>query len=341
LAAFDPAATDNGRSGNGHTVYATVGNGSSNGNGAPAAGGTGGSAVPAVDGAPVAAAGPGSDQASGPGIYGEVSRGDGVGLAQVVVTVADPTGRQEARATTGPDGEYRVALRTGGTYLVVAAAGTYQPHAALVAVADRPARHDVALTGTSGVVGFVHTPDPAGGTRMVPGATVTLIDVGGDVAGTGVADHEGRYRLAGVPDGAYTLTASSPGHQPVAVSLRLEVGATVERDLELPRRSRLVGTVTAASSGRGVGEAIATLVDRSGTVVGSTVTGPDGSFVFDDLAEGTYTLTASGYAPVAQVVQVTAGAEASALVALGTPAGQAPPTVPTHVVEPLDAGGPR
>ena len=58
--------------------------------------------------------------------------------APVVVTVADPTGRQEARTTTDRDGRYAVALRAAGTYLVVAAAGAYQPHAALVVVGPAP-----------------------------------------------------------------------------------------------------------------------------------------------------------------------------------------------------------
>lgn len=174
------------------------------------------------------------------------------------------------------------------------------------------------MTGTSGITGVVRTPDGAGSDRPVGGAAVTLIDVRGDVAAVGAADPAGRYHLGGVPDGSYTLTAASEGHQPVAVSVRLEIGTLVERDLQLPQRSRLTGTVVAASTGRGVDEAVATLVDAGGTVVGSAVTGPDGGFAFEDLPEGTYTLTASGYAPVAQVVHVTAGAQATATVQLGS-----------------------
>ncbi|WP_433290828.1 MFS transporter [Pseudonocardia sp. CA-142604] len=302
------------------------------------------SAYPAAYPAAAPAERPAYTADNGPAVYGTVARADGMGLPQVVVTVADPAGRQEARTTTGQDGYYRVDLRTGGTFLVVAAGGTYQPHAAMVAVGGTPTRHDVALSGASAVVGTVSTPDPATGSRMVAGAAVTLIDVRGDVAAARVTDADGRFQLIGVPDGSYTLTAASPGHQPVAVSVRLDVGATVECDLELPRRSRLLGTVTAASNGRGVPEAIATLVDGSGMVVGSTVTGPDGSFVFEDLAEGVYTLTASGYAPVAQMVQVTAGTQASTVVELGAPNPAATPqaTPPAEpLFEPFDAGGVR
>ncbi|WP_433277353.1 MFS transporter [Pseudonocardia xinjiangensis] len=351
------------------TPLAAAVNGNGNGH-APANGHHVPDAVPApvheqtqatqVPGYPAAAGMPADRPATdnGPAVYGTVSRSDGLGLPQVVVTVADPAGRQEARTTTGHDGYYRVDLRTGGTYLVVAAAGTYQPHAAMVAVGGTPARHDVALSGSSGVVGTVRTPDLISGTRAVAGAAVTLIDARGDVAAARVTDADGRFQLVGVPDGSYTLTAASPGHQPVAVSVQLAVGATIERDLELPRRSRLLGTVTAASNGRGVAEAMATLVDATGTVVGSAVTGPDGSFTFEDLAEGTYTLTASGYAPVAQVVHISAGAQASTVVQLGAPnpanqnpAGQNPagqnPAGPNaappseHLFEPFDAGGVR
>jgi hypothetical protein len=133
-----------------------------------------------------------------------------------------------------------------------------------------------------------------------------------------MADGVGRYQLGGVPDGAYTLTAASAGYQPVAATVWLEDGATIERNLDLPQRSRLVGTVTAAGSGQPVDQATATLVDAGGTVVASTVTGPDGGFAFDDLAAGTYTLTARGYAPVAQTVHVTAGVQATADVSLGS-----------------------
>jgi Carboxypeptidase regulatory-like domain len=133
-----------------------------------------------------------------------VHRGDGLGLAHAVVTVADPSGRQEARTVTDSDGDYRVPLQHGGTFLVVAAAaGTYQPHAAPVAVSDGPVRHDVAPTGTSSVRGTVRADRP------VAGITVTLIDVRGDVAAVGVTGADGRYQLPGVPDG--TSPSPPPG----------------------------------------------------------------------------------------------------------------------------------
>ena len=54
-------------------------------------------------------------------------------------------------------------------------------------------------------------------------------------------------------------------------------------------------------------------------MVATAVTGPDGAFAFEDLPGGTYTLTASGYAPVATIVQVGAGGVTTADVTFPAP----------------------
>jgi len=319
-AARPPSATEGGTDGRSEPAAAVA----AGPGGLPTSASRSDDAPEAAGGLPVAASRPEDDAdgwfataaaepaVDGPGVAGRATRADGQGLASVMVTVADPAGRQEARTTTDDEGRYAVALREAGTYLVVAAAGAYQPHAALVVVGpDAVTRHDVTLAGTSGVHGLVRH-----GGEPVAGAAVTLIDAHGDVAAVGITDGSGHYRLAGVPDGAYTLTAASAGHQPSASSVWLDVGITVERNLDLPQRARLVGTVTAASSGRPVEEATATLVDAGGVVVGTAVTDAEGAFDFADLPPGTYTLTARGYAPAVQTVHVAAGGTATAEITL-------------------------
>lgn len=211
-------------------------------------------------------------------------------------------------------------MPTGGTYHVVAASAALDPHAALVPVADRPVRHDIVLSAGSAVHGLVTSGADA---APVPGASITLIDVQGVVAGTTRSDGGGRYRIHGVPDGRYTPAATVPGHPPPAVSVRLSRGRHTERDLALPARAVLRGTVI--STGALVGHALATLVDAEGRVVASAVTGPDGTFEFADLPAGTYPLTACGYDPVAQVVHVAAGTVATAVVELVPPSAEADP----------------
>jgi EmrB/QacA subfamily drug resistance transporter len=260
---------------------------------------------------------------AGPGVHGAVSRADGNRLGGAAVTVTDQAGRQQGSATTGPDGRYRVTLPVEGTYLVVAASGALEPYAALVPVADRPVRHDIALSGSGGVHGVVTSvvtgADPSGDPAPVAAAVVTLIDVQGAVAGATRTDAVGRYRLPGVPEGRYTLAAAAPGHPPVAVSVRLLAGRHTEHDLALPARTVLRGSVTVVGTGSAVDHALATLADADGVVVASAVTGPDGTFEFGDVPPGTYTLTARGYGPVARVVHVVAGSVATAAVELAPP----------------------
>jgi hypothetical protein len=100
----------------------------------------------------------------------------------------------------------------------------------------------------------------------------------------------------------------------------------LRHDVLLPSRAELQGTVTAASTGRGVAEATATLVDGAGHVVGSATTSPDGRFAFCDLPAGSYTLTASGYAPDVRVVHVGAGGTTDVRIILGG-AGEPAPTL--------------
>ncbi|GAA1872957.1 MFS transporter [Pseudonocardia ailaonensis] len=302
-------------------AFAATGPIPTNGNGSGALNGNGngadGRGRHALSGGLPAAELPPPPVGEGPEVNGIVHRADGTGLPEAVVTLTDPAGRQEGRTVTGQDGTYRIPLANGGTYLVVATSGAFQPYAAMVAVADKPVRHDIPLAGTCGVRGLVR--DGAGG--VITEATVALIDARGDVAATGRPDETGRYTLEGVPEGRYTLTVTGPSFAPVAASVELRTGLTTDHDVELPRRARLTGSVVAASDGRGVGEALATLIDARGTVVASTVTGPDGSFAFENLPGGTYTLTASGYAPVATVVQVGAGGVTTADVEFPAPSG--------------------
>jgi hypothetical protein len=56
-----------------------------------------------------------------------------------------------------------------------------------------------------------------------------------------------------------------------------------------------------------VAHALATLIDAEGAVVGSRLSGPDGTFAFEGLPAGSYTLATSGYAPVANVVALEPG----------------------------------
>ncbi|OLL75146.1 multidrug transporter, MFS superfamily [Pseudonocardia sp. Ae168_Ps1] len=257
-------------------------------------------AAPVAPPAPAAAP---PARGGGPAVTGRVQHGSGDALTGAVVTVARLSGDQVGRTTTDDDGHYRIALDGPGRYLVVAASGALPPHAATVSVGTEPVRHDVRLAGGSGIHGTVQ--DAAG--HGAAGVTVSLIDAGGDVAASGRSGEAGRYALTGVPSGRYTLTAVGEGVDPVAVGVEVPATGSALQDLRLPQRSRLTGRVTAAPDGLPVGQALATLIDSEGAVVGSRLSGPDGTFTFEGLAAGSYTLATSGYPPVATVVALEPG----------------------------------
>jgi len=252
----------------------------------------------------------------GPAVYGFVTGVGGTGIGDAAVTLTGARGEQVARTTTTPDGGYELPLPTGGTYLLVVSSGPLRPSASRVAVADRPARHDVTLAGGGRITGTVHR----GEAEAAAGAAVTLIDARGDVTGTARTDDSGAYCIEGVPAGTYTLTAAPAGHQPVATTVRLADGEAAVVDLQVPVRAGLRGTVTAARTGRGVAEAVATLISPAGEVVGTATTSGDGGFAFADLPAGTYTLTAAGYAPDVRSVRVEPGTTTEVRVVLGAPA---------------------
>ncbi|MFR9805344.1 MFS transporter [Pseudonocardia sp. RS010] len=261
---------------------------------------------------PRAAGGP---DGVGPAVYGFVTGLGGTGIGDAAVTLTGARGEQVARATTAPDGGYEFHLRTGGTYLLVVSSGSLRPSASMVAVADRPARHDVLLAGGGRISGTVDR----GAAGPADDAAVTLIDARGDVAGATRTGETGGYGIEGVPAGTYTLTAALAGHQPVVTTVRLDDGEAAVVDLELPVRAELRGRVTTAQGGPGVADAVATLLSPAGEVVGTVATDADGGFAFADLPEGTYTLTAAGYAPDVRNVRVEPGATTEVRVALGTP----------------------
>ena len=63
-----------------------------------------------------------------------------------------------------------------------------------------------------------------------------------------------------------------------------------------------------STSGRAVSESLVVLMGADGRVVASTVTDGTGRFAVEDLPEGRYLLTASGYAPVTAQVTLARGA---------------------------------
>ncbi|MEV6847475.1 MFS transporter [Actinoplanes sp. NPDC051411] len=274
-------------------------------------------------------------------VSGRVEGADHNPVAGATLTVTDFSGGQLARAVTATDGSYRMVLPTGGSFLLICAAENHQPAASMITVVAGEVQRDVSLSGAGQLEGRVA--DQAG--RPITGAAITLTDARGEVVATAVTTSEGTYALPDLYPAEYTLTATAEGTRPAARTVSLGAGGDNRIDIVLVTNGTLAGVIRAAASGQPVPDASVLAVDGYGTVVGATVTGADGRYEFDDLQPGTYTVTASGYAPVATRVQL-AGDRTDHDILLGQPSanGSSANGKTPHITAfpvPAESGGER
>ncbi|MCA1694124.1 MAG: carboxypeptidase-like regulatory domain-containing protein, partial [Actinobacteria bacterium] len=78
------------------------------------------------------------------------------------------------------------------------------------------------------------------------------------------------------------------------------------QDVELVGAAHLFGAAR-TRAGRPVPDARITVLDQAGNVVAVTHTDAEGEYVLPDLADGDYTISASGYPPVAAQSHLPAG----------------------------------
>lgn len=250
-------------------------------------------------------------------VYGIVTDSGISPVAQAVVTLADMAGRKIGSGYSDHAGRYRLGTATGGTYLLIASAPGHEPIAALVAVGDQPVRHDVILTGAGGLFGRVVLAGTAAAPSADPvsGATVTVIDVRGDVLGTVATAGDGSFSFPHLPKGAYTLMVAAAGHQPVAIPVTIVQGEPTHHEVELVVTGSLHGGVEV--HGMPFEKAGLTLLDETGQVVAEASSDASGRFFFADLQSGEYTLVATGYSPTAVAVQVVDGKPTRADITVG------------------------
>lgn len=137
-------------------------------------------------------------------------------------------------------------------------------------------------------------------------AIVTLTDARGDVIATTRTTRDGTYLLTDLISGEYTLATTAPAYRPAALPVSVQPSRETRQDIELAGGAILRGIVR-APGGRTVEDARVTLLDAAGNVLDSVRTATDGIFRFVDLAAGEYTVIASGYPPVATVLQLAGG----------------------------------
>ncbi|WP_223273460.1 MSCRAMM family protein [Nocardia cerradoensis] len=231
---------------------------------------------------------------SGPVAFGRVHDSRGAALPNAGLTLISMSGRQIGRALTDAEGYFELAAPEPGSYVLIASIDGRRPDASTVQLAQHPVPCDVVLTAMAGLTGIVTRGDDG---TAIAGARVSALDARGEVLSSAATTDEGTFGLTELPEGDFTIAVSANGFHPAALPVRAGGSDTPRLDVTLRPCARLHGVVR-GRDGRPLPDALVTLTDWDGTVVDTMVTGSDGAYTFADLHDGTYTVVASGYAPV-------------------------------------------
>ena len=193
---------------------------------------------------------------------------------------------QFAATLANGSGFYSIDGLAPGAYTIIATAPTYQANAQAI-IAGSVSTVNVSLTLSPGsVIGAI-----THGGAAIPSAFVDLL-LGDVVLQSAVTDNDGNYALFSVQPGTYTVRVQAESFQSGSQVVAVAASQTAIADMTLASLPvSITGVVSDSSTQPIAGSAIA--VYGEGTLLASTVAGPDGSYTIAGLAIGTYIVRAS------------------------------------------------
>ncbi|MEE4356364.1 MAG: SdrD B-like domain-containing protein, partial [Desulfococcaceae bacterium] len=244
-------------------------------------------------------------------------------------------------ATTNPDGTYSFPDIPAGSYTVTesdpSGFTSTTPNSLPVNLTDEGSAiadfGDMVIGTISGMVYNDTDGDgvPEAGEDGIGGVTVTLTDAAGTVVATATTNPDGTYTFEDIPDGSYTVVENNPsgssGTSSNTVPVNISNGASATADFGSLGNNLISGIVFTDIDGDGASEAgesgiggvTVHLTDAvSGEIIASALTFPDGTYTFENLPDGLYTVTETdpaGYAstsPNSVSVEISGGVPATA-----------------------------
>ncbi|NOZ56196.1 MAG: hypothetical protein GXO73_05300 [Calditrichaeota bacterium] len=222
-------------------------------------------------------------------LVGTVKDTSGTGLAEVTVQAANSSSSFET--TTDSRGSFYLGV-DAGTYTLTATKPGYATTSqeVTVAVGDTAGPTTLTLQPTFGSMDILVT-DVASG-APVAGATVRATEAATGLGATGTTSSSGQLLLEHLVPGIYSLTASHPAYAEQTLEGKvLAANSRLHVDFQIRKLTgKIVGSCR--TGGEGIPDVTVVVTDSLGSPK-TTVTAADGSYRFENLPPGPYTVRAS------------------------------------------------
>ncbi|USK42072.1 carboxypeptidase regulatory-like domain-containing protein [Cytobacillus oceanisediminis] len=229
-----------------------------------------------------------ADPGSITGTITNANTGAPVAAANVQVRIIDASGAVIAAVLSDSMGDYIVTGLAPGVYTVIVSAPNFQTNAATVQVqSNQAANGNVALVPDPGqITGTIIS--SIGGTPIA-GAVVNITSSSGSLIASVLTDQNGIFMAERLAPDHYTLNVFADNFQNGSVGALVQSGQSTPVIIELAADpGRITGTVSPA-----IPNTVIQLRDVNNFLVDSALAASDGSFSFNNLAPGLYTVLAS------------------------------------------------
>lgn len=223
-----------------------------------------------------------------------------------------------ASATTDQNGQYSIPGLAPGQYSVTATMSNHQTVTKSVSIqSNATATLNFALQPNPGtIIGQITS-----GGAPLSGATLSVYQ-GSNLIGTATSDSDGNYLVGNLAPGQYTVVASADLYQNASQGIRVESNQSTSANFALlSQPGSITGIVTGAAAS----------IDlmQGSSIIASTVTANDGSYSFNNLAPGSYTVRAEAqnYQTVVRGATVAANATTTVNITLQAQPGTISGTV--------------
>ncbi|RED66237.1 MSCRAMM family protein [Cohnella lupini] len=221
-----------------------------------------------------------------------LSTGEVISGASVVLRASDVTGLQVKNTTSSPFGNFVLSDLAPGPYVLLAAAEGFASHQiGVVVLSEQSVRADVSLDLTLGNVNGTVTTDTFAPISV--NVQIKVLTRAGLIITTLIANQDGTFTLDNLLPGNYILSASADGFITTVTSVQVIGGQNAQAVIRLPAspasiNGRVLNTVTRI----GLQGSLVTVKNTVGIILGRGFSDSSGFFAIEGLPSGSLYLTA-------------------------------------------------